>query len=186
MDILEQMRSSLSPLGLYSLGNGTLVDGELRAYFTGQSFSQNRFNELLKSLWVETADEKIISLWCQRLGIFSGDTTEERKAEVMSCLRKNMQCSFLRDDIEDYIWKLGKPCAVYNAPQKRMVRLTFYFDANSIEDYAGPIGLARKCVPAHLSLTIGYPQENWNTKDASNRTFDRWDAMNFHWDIHEE
>lgn len=186
MNALEQMRTSLSPLGLYNLRGGSLVDSELRSYFEGCNFTQERFNELCKSLWVSTADEKIISMWEQRLGLPREETLEERRKLVLSCLQSNKQAGCTSDEICDYLRKFVKFVYLYDDYPNFITRVCFSLGTHTLEDYALPVRVVRNLIPAHLRLTISLPSSDWDAMEAPGRTFEHWDAMGFHWDIHED
>lgn len=187
MNALEQMRTSLSPLGLYNLREGSLVDSELRSYFEGCDFTQERFNELCKSLWVSTADEKIISMWEQRLGLPREDTLENRRKSVLFCLQSNKQAGCRYIEIDDYLKKFVRRVYLYNNYPDFTMRIFFHDDiTHTLEDFALPIRIIRNLVPAHLRLTIKFPQSDWDTLEEPGRTFEHWDAMGLHWEIYED
>lgn len=183
MSKVKEMRSQLSPLNLYSLSGGSLVNCELQAYDAALTALQNRIDGLLNSLWVATADENILSLWEQRLGFCGEGTADERRKRILSRLQRNNASSFTMNGIDDYLDELGCIGTMINDFNNLSARI-YARDTTATPDYFIPyVKFIRDVVPTHLQVTIEVLQENWNQTDARNYDFDRWDSMELHWDV---
>ena len=186
MSVLNQMQDMLSPLGIYSLDDGSLVMCELTVYAAQLEAIHERISEMLRECFVSTAQSYGINRIEELFQRIRPDLTlEERKDRIhmYTTLDNN---NFSPDSIRHQLRLVGATSAFIEDAVDEQLTFPELVSASDIVHVAEQLGLIEDIVPAHLHIEAGLREHSWDEFDALDFCFGTLDRMSLRFDAIEE
>lgn len=180
MSSLRSLYQLLSPLGIYALGQNSLIDRELEAYGAGFALLEEAIRQLEEDLFVQTAQGQALSLHEEKVGLSprEGASAQERRNLILSRQRR---------------LPLPSPGGVLELLERAgLLEPQFYEEMGRLYLTAGDVAdcldagrawdLALQGLPAHLEVLIAPEGRDWNALMALLLNWDAFDSLNRSWD----
>ena len=186
MSVLQQMKDMLSPLGVYSLNENSLVMCELKVYASQLEKLHEKLSTLLRECFITTAQvfglERVEELFEQ----LRPDLTIQERREKLSKYMALRNTDFSFEDITTQL-KLSGISDAFNVdiPNES---LTFpaLIALDNITEKARRINIIKDIVPAHLGIEAGIKAMCWDDFEKLNFNFGTLDKMSLRFDAFDE
>ena len=183
--VLQQMKDMLSPLGIYSLEEGTLVNAELTVYANAFQKLHQNLSVLLREIFLETAETYGVDMAEDMFGRPNRELSlAARKALLQNYFSMNAD-DFTYDKITEQLALFGitnpisEDCASESVSVSGLDSVT---DLVTLSEY---FRIAEDVFPAHLFPDVGIVGLTWNEFDGLNYSFGTWDRMGLRFDLFE-
>lgn len=177
MSSLHNLIDMHAATGLYSLGEGSNVMNELKAYAAGLDMLQNTFDSLIKEAFVNTAEGIGLSFWEKKLELSSlEDDTAARRRRLMALLSLT-DGSFRKSDLISLLSALGSDVTIEEDFENEAISITGkgYIGVHDSTDDI--IAEFNEILPAHLGYSINISIGTWYYWDNQGKTFSEWEQL---------
>lgn len=186
MSVLQQMKDMLSPLGVYSLDENSLVMCELKVYASQLEKLHEKLGTLLKECFITTAQgfglEKVEELFEQP----RPDLTIQERRQKLSRYMTLRNTDFSFDDITAQLKLAGIPDAFNRDIQNETLSFPTLIALDDITEKARQIDIIKDIVPAHLGIEAGIKAMCWDDLEKLNLNFGALDKMSLRFDAFDE
>ena len=183
MSVLQQMQDMLSPLGVYSLDNNSLVMCELKVYACELEKLHEELKLMLRECFIVTAQsygiEKIEELFERVRPDLTTDERKERISKYMTLNNKN----FSRSDIESQLRLAGVFTPFIQDAENELLSFPEIKSISDIAEIARLTNLIEDIVPAHLDIDTGISSMTWDEIESLDFNFSKFDHLNLRFDL---
>lgn len=186
MSVLQQMKDMLSPLGVYSLNENSLVMCELTVYASQLEKLHEKLSTLLRECFITTAQgfglEKVEELFEQPRPDLTVQERREKLCKYMAL--KNTDFSF--EDITTQLKLAGISDAFNVDIQNEALSFPTLIALDDITEKARIINIIKDIIPAHLDIEAGIKAMCWDDFEKLNLSFGALDKMSLRFDAFDE
>ena len=183
MSVLEQMKQMLSPLGIYSLNDSSLIMCELKVYATQLEKLHENLNTLLKECFIRTAEDYGIEKLEELFGNSRPDLTKDERKALISRYTTLNNTDFSQQSIKGQL-KLSGACDNFTQDCKNeQISFPELIALSDIVEVARQLNILEDIVPAHLSIDVGITARSWDEWDSLDLIFGNLDRMNLRFDL---
>ena len=183
MSVLQQMKDMLSPLGIYSLDDDSLVMCELRLYASQLEKIHEKLATMLKEIFINTAQDYGIEKTEELFESVRPDLPiEERRNRIRLYLTLN-NTNFSRNDIENQLRLAGVFNSFAEDSQNECILFPELIAINDMVDVSKKLNIIESIVPAHLEPDVGISAMCWDEFDSLDLNFGAIDRVNLRFDL---
>ena len=182
MSCLESMIKKLSPLGVYSLGEDSLVYAELAAFSAGLDMLRESLDENLKENFVSTAEDFGLEINERLVGNVRDDLSLSERREMLKERLSLNASDFTFAGFEKMLRILGTPGVIEEYPKTQRIVLNLSDEEYSLAQREWIVYQAKALLPAHLLSDIVFAGFNWRRSDSLADTFAEIDSKAYIWD----
>lgn len=180
--IYESMVNSLTPLQIYNISQGSLVNAELLSYCAALDDLEGELDGLLKEMFITTAESYGIENYEKIWGAPRNDLPlEKRKEMILKRLSTNYD-DFSLAAMEEFLLSLNMDARIIENPADYQV----YVDCNkTVYTKAQRKWIEREIknfFPAHLHVYVDFRTIDWDDLDALKRIYNNIDNLRYTWD----
>lgn len=186
MSVLKQMKDILSPLGIYSLNDNSLVMCELKVYAAQLEKLHEKLNTLLKECFISTAESYGIEKFEELFGRSRPDLAlEERRALISRYMTLN-NTDFSAESIKGQLKLAGTSDNFVQDSQNEQLAFPDLIALSDIVEIARQFNIIKDIVPAQLNIDVGIKSINWDEWDSLDLKFGILDRMDLHFNLFDE
>lgn len=186
MSVLQQMKDMLSPMGIYSLEDDSLVVCELKVYAAQLEKLHEHISIMLREFFIKTAQsygiEKVEELFER---VRPDLSTQERKNRISRYLTLD-NTNFSYDNIEGQLSLAGANDNFAEDISNELITFPELIIQNNILESARQLNIIEDIVPAHLEIDVGIKPMSWDELDALDFNFGTIDRTNLRFDLFDE
>ncbi|NCC87424.1 MAG: DUF2313 domain-containing protein [Clostridia bacterium] len=176
-DTLDQLKSMLSPLGIYNTDSSTTLNAELCAYACGINLVKAQTQKLLEEGFVQTAQDFGLELREDMLAISPNQTLELRREEIVEKL-STVSGQWSLPKVKSEIEQTGFDGSILENFEEQ--RLTIGFtspETATLEDLSTVYKTIRPIMPAHLEVRSNIEPISWDVFDTLDENFAYFDKL---------
>lgn len=186
MSVLQQMKDMLSPLGIYSLEDESLVMYELRVYASQFEKLHEELATMLREFFISTAQsygiEKIEELFQRVRPDLSMQERKERISRYMTLCNTDFYC----ENIESQLRLAGIFAEFTQDCEAETLSFPELIALSDIVETARQLNIIEDIVPAHLNIDVGIVPLCWDDLDSLDFNFGTIDSANLRFDLFDE
>lgn len=182
----NSMVKILAGTGMYQLGKGGSVMGELAAYDKGFELVEKRMSELETNRFALTLNTKGIGKMEWLLGISGVEGLEEaHRRSIIKTLKGSVKPVYSKNGISEVLGELGilVELAETGKDEVNLKIKELKPGAPEIGEVYHIIGLI---MPAHIEVNIEYGKADFDMLDAYDGEWNQWDDKNITWNGFDE
>lgn len=178
------MTDKLSPLGIYSISEGSNIYNELSAYSSAIEDFTESADELLREIIITTAQDYGLYM---REALWSVPRTDLSVAERRASIFKRFGIGlsgFTLNGMYDFMASLGLEGEITEVPEKYRA----YIKVTNAENISFPVrryltSQIEEFFPAHCQVFVDYRTDGtWDDLDAKRTMFDTYDLFGSNWE----
>lgn len=176
------MQALLSPLRLYALGTGGLVDAELAAYAAAFSLLEEVFADIEKQAFVQTAEGEGLLRHERLVGLEerSGVGLEKRRELALYRLAV-APFDFHLEGMENSARAAGMEAQIIENCEGESLTVVSRRLIDDSLDMDSVKARLETMLPAHLRIEFDIGVLTWDIFDAANPSWNDWDGVDFTW-----
>ncbi len=182
MTSLKSMINKLKPLGIYNLGDESLVYAELSAFSAGLDILRDELEELLREAFVKTAESFGIENLERETEKLCGDLSIEKRRSMLINRLSFGSGDFTLSGFQKMLRFLGVSGEIIESPFTLSIALKLQTGEYSEAFGNWIISQAKALFPAHLECDIVFPGLEWQVIDRMQNTFLYMDTKGYSWD----
>ncbi len=186
MSVLQQMQDMLSPLGVYSLGDNSLVMCELKVYACELEKLHDKLKTMLRECFIVTAQDYGIEKTEELFQCIRPDLTiDERKERISRYITLN-NMDFSYSNIENQLRLAGVSAPFTQDEENERISFPEIKSISDISETARLTNLIEDIVPAHLDIDTGISAMSWDELESLDFKFGEFDRLNLRFDLFDE
>ena len=180
MTSLESMIKKLSPLGIYSLNENSVVYAELAAFSEGLDLLKECLEELLKEGFVSTAESYGIESLERLTGCVRDDLPLSQRRGMLLKRFSLDSSDFTPEGFAEMLSILGVEGEIVESP--RTGRISLVLDGEfAVPEREWIVAQAEELLPAHLEWDAVFEGFCWADSDSKGNTFAFIDSKGYDW-----
>ena len=181
MSSLESMIKKLSPLGVYSLKEGSVVYAELAAFSEGLDILRENLETLLKESFIATAEDYGLKIPERLVGNVRSDLPLSKRREMLNERLSLNITDFTPEGFEKMLRILGTPGNIEEYPHIERIVLNLSGVDYTEAQREWIVSQAKALLPAHLVSDVVFSGFDWEKSDALQNTFAEIDGKGYIW-----
>lgn len=186
MSVSEQMKDMLSPLGIYSLDENSLVAYELKVYAAELEKLHDKLNELLRECFISTAESYGTDKFEELFAYSRPDLSiQERRALTGRYMTLN-NTDFSEESVKGQLRLAGASDNFIQDSENERLIFPDVAATSDITNAAKHLSIILSTVPAHLDVDVGIGAKEWDEWDGLEMNFGTLDRMDLRFDLFDE
>lgn len=181
-DILDQLESILSPLGIYKIEDNSIIKAELVAYAYGIDLVKEQIQKTFEEGFIQTSQDFGLSLREELMKIEPEGSINQRREKIIkrNCVIRGQWNPNRTNEI---LQETKLDVSVVEDFEKGRVIITFASQKDAtIENLSKVLNVVRSEIPAHLEIRSNIGPITWNKIDKANKGFAYLDRLDLTFD----
>lgn len=185
MSVLKQMKDMLTPLGIYSLDDDSLVTYELTVYATQLEQLHNKLRIALQENFINTAQGYGLDNFEELFGRYHSDLPIDERRQRLALYMTLDNNNFSKESISHQLALMGVSDNFAEDFENESLAFPDLIGSTDIVRIAKELNVIEDIVPSNLDIDVGFTELDWDRFDSLDLSFGTLDKMGLRFDLFE-